>query len=88
VSAVSITPRYAPITDWCAISGMGRSSVYEALGRGDLRAIKLGVRTLIDVEAGLAWLASMPTAKITTGRSRCPRPPEATRRAPAGGAPQ
>jgi hypothetical protein len=67
---VSITPRYAPITDWCALSGMGRSSVYEALGRGDLKAIKLGVRTLIDVEAGLAWLASMPAAEITTGRTR------------------
>jgi hypothetical protein len=51
---------------------MGRSSVYEALGRGDLRAIKLGVRTLIDVEAGLAWLASMPAAEITTGRTRRP----------------
>jgi hypothetical protein len=49
---------------------MGRSSVYEALGRGDLKAIKLGVRTLIDVEAGLAWLASMPAAEITTGRHR------------------
>jgi hypothetical protein len=79
---VSVTPRYAPISDWCALSGMGRSSVYEALGRGDLKAIKLGVRTLIDVEAGLAWLASMPTAEITTGRTGRPRPAEA-RAAPA-----
>ena len=61
------------------MSGMGRSSVYEALGRGDLKAIKLGVRTLIDVEAGLGWLASMPAAEITTGRAR--RPAEATRSA-------
>jgi hypothetical protein len=83
-----ITPRYAPITDWCAISGMRRSSVYEALGRGVLRAIKLGTRTLIDVEHGLAWLASMPAAEITTGRSRSLRPREATRRAPAGCAPK
>ena len=71
---MSITPRYATIPDWCAISGMGRSSSYEALGRGDLKAIKLGVRTLIDVEAGLAWLGSMPAAEIRTGRSRRPRP--------------
>jgi hypothetical protein len=63
-----ITPRYAPIPDWCMVSGMRRSSVYEALGRGDLKAIKLGTRTLIDVEAGLAWLASMPAPAITTGR--------------------
>jgi predicted DNA-binding transcriptional regulator AlpA len=67
---LSVTPRYAPISDWCALTGMGRSSVYEALGRGDLKAIKLGVRTLIDVEHGLAWLASMPAAEITTGRTR------------------
>jgi hypothetical protein len=67
-----VTPRFAPISDWCVISGMGRSSVYEALGRGDLKAIKLGTRTLIDVEAGLAWLASMPPAVITTGRNRRP----------------
>jgi hypothetical protein len=64
------TPRYCSIADWCTISGMSRSGTYEALGRGDLRAIKLGVRTLVDVEHGLACLASLPAAKITTGRSR------------------
>jgi hypothetical protein len=31
---------------------------------GDLRAIKLGSRTLIDVDAGLAWLRALPSAKI------------------------
>jgi hypothetical protein len=67
---MSVTPRYARIADWCTLSGMSRSCAYEALGRGDLRAIKLGNRTLIDVEAGLAWLASMPAAEITTGRNR------------------
>jgi hypothetical protein len=49
---------------------MGRSSAYEALGRGHLRAKKLGSRTLIDVEHGLDYLASLPAAEITTGRSR------------------
>jgi hypothetical protein len=78
---VSITPRYSPISDWCALSGMSRSCTYEALGRGDLKAIKLGVRTLIDVEAGLAWLASMPAPEITTGRTRRLRPAEAARSA-------
>jgi hypothetical protein len=54
---------------------MSRSSTYEALGRADLKAIKLGVRTLIDVEHGLAWLASMPAAEITTGRRRRSKSP-------------
>lgn len=58
------TPKYATIPDWQHISGMGRTTTYEALGRGDLRSIKLGARVLIDVEAGLAWLASLPPAKI------------------------
>jgi hypothetical protein len=67
---LSVTPKYAPIPDWCALSGMSRSSTYEALGRGDLRAIKMGARTLVDVEHGLTWLATMPIAEITTGRRR------------------
>ena len=58
------TPKFAPVPQWCALSGMGRSSTYNALGRGDLKAIKVGSRTLVDVEAGLAWLRSMPAAQI------------------------
>lgn len=55
---------YATIAAWCRLSGMGRSASYEALGRGDLRAIKLGSRTLIDVPHGLAWLATLPSASV------------------------
>jgi hypothetical protein len=65
-----ITIKYAPLSDWFVISGMRRTATYEALGRGDLRAVKLNNRTLIDVERGLAWLASLPAAEITTGRRR------------------
>lgn len=58
-------PKYAPITPiWCGISGMSRTATYNALGRGDLKAIKVGNRTLIDVEAGLAWLRSQPSAQV------------------------
>jgi hypothetical protein len=67
------TPRYASIVDWRVISGMGRSATYLALGRGDLRAVKFGHRTLIDVEHGLAWVASLPPAKITTADRRLPK---------------
>ena len=42
-------PAYVPVLGWRDISGMSRTGTYEALGRGDLRAIKLGARTLIDV---------------------------------------
>jgi hypothetical protein len=57
-------PKYAPIPQWCVISGMGRSKTYEYLGAGKLHAIKLGKRLLIDVEHGLSYLATMPAARI------------------------
>jgi len=63
-----MAPKYATIPDWQGISGMRRTSTYEALGRGNLRSIKLGTRVLIDVEAGLEWLASLPPADIRTGQ--------------------
>ena len=57
-------PVFASIVRWCDLSGMGRSSTYEALGTGHLRAIKMGAKTLIDVAHGLAWLRSLPPASI------------------------
>lgn len=57
-------PARATVAGWCDVSGMGRSATYEALGRGDLRAVKLGSRTLIDVAHGLAWLDSLPPATV------------------------
>ncbi len=57
-------PAYASIPDWCRYSGVGRSSTYEALGRGDLRAVKLGSKTLIDVAHGLSWVNSLPMATV------------------------
>jgi hypothetical protein len=49
---------------------MGRRSIYDALGRGHLKAIKCGAKTLIDVAHGLAWLSSLPPAKIRAPRER------------------
>ena len=57
-------PAYTAIPTWCALSGMSRSSTYEALARGDLRAIKLGARTLVDVTHGISWLDSLPVATV------------------------
>jgi hypothetical protein len=57
-------PKFATLSQWCAISGMSRTATYNALGRGDLKAIKVGSRTLLDVEPGLAWLRSLPAAQV------------------------
>ncbi len=43
---------------------MSRSASYVELGRGNLRAVKCGNATLIDVPHGLAWLRSLPAAQI------------------------
>jgi hypothetical protein len=58
------SPKFAPLPQWCAISGMSRTASYNALGRGDLKAIKVGSRTLVDVDAGLDWLRSLPAAQV------------------------
>jgi predicted DNA-binding transcriptional regulator AlpA len=58
------TPKYATIPEWCRLTGLSRTASYEALSRGDLNAVKLGARTLVNVEAGLAWLATLPRAEF------------------------
>ncbi|MBB2170443.1 hypothetical protein HLH36_19280 [Gluconacetobacter aggeris] len=58
------TPRYMAINPFCAFSGLTRYKLYELLGTGDIRAIKVGKRTLIDVEQALTWLASRPVAQF------------------------
>lgn len=66
----SPSPKYCTIETWTGISGMSRRVVYEKLGTGELKAIKAGTRTLIDVDAGLAWLRSLPPAVIRAPRQR------------------
>ena len=44
------------ITEACAASGLGRSSVYKALGDGRLQSLKIGKRRLIGVASLLKWL--------------------------------
>lgn len=59
-----VTPRFSTIARWCDLSGMSRTGTYREIGNGNLIAKKLGKRTLIDVQAGLAWLAALPSADI------------------------
>jgi hypothetical protein len=79
------SPKYATIENWLVISGMGRRTTYDELGLGNLKAIKVGARTLIDVEAGLAWLRSRPAAVIRGPRPATQRTPTAAVRDRSGG---
>jgi hypothetical protein len=69
-AAAANRPAYCSIDNWLNMSGMGRRSTYDELGRGNLRAIKIGSKTLIDVEFGMKWLRSRPAAVIRAPRSR------------------
>ena len=85
--AVAQHPAYATLDGWLALSGMGRTSTYEALARGHLRGIKVGTRLLIDVSSGLAWLRARPPAAINlpgtmrkaTRRTESALPPATTK---------
>ena len=68
-------PRYCSIADWVRLSGVSRSVTYELLGDGKIQAVKLGSKTLINVDSGLKYLSSLPPAEITTGRNRRPASP-------------
>jgi excisionase family DNA binding protein len=40
------------------LTGLGRTTIYEAIGAGALTSIKIGTRRLITIEALRAWLSS------------------------------
>lgn len=56
-------PLAVTIPDAVKASGMSRSSIYEALKRGDLSARKAGRRTLISFADLQAYLANLPQYK-------------------------
>ena len=39
------------IREACRITGIGRSKLYELIGRGEIETIKIGAMTLIPVES-------------------------------------
>lgn len=53
-------PIAVTIPDAVRMSGMSRTSIYEALKRGDITARKAGRRTLISFADLQAYLASLP----------------------------
>jgi hypothetical protein len=77
-------PKLGPMKVWCAHSGLGRAKSYEMLAAKELHGFKHGRQMLIDIEHGLEYLRSLPSAQIrprTTPRRRS-TPPAAPSSAP------
>lgn len=57
----NLDPIAVSIADAVQLSGVGRSSIYEAIGRGDLPIRKRGRRSLVMVDDLRKWIESLPS---------------------------
>jgi excisionase family DNA binding protein len=55
------TPLAYSIPEACASSRIGRTTLYEAIRTGELRAVKRGRRTLILFDDLRTWIMNLPT---------------------------
>ena len=56
------------ISEACSAAAIGRTALYEAISRGELRAKKRGRRTLVMADDLRQWLDGLP--RITPKKSR------------------
>jgi excisionase family DNA binding protein len=49
------------VPDACKAAGLGRTTLYELIAAGRVRAMKAGTRTLVEAESLRRYLASLPT---------------------------
>lgn len=67
---ISIEPTHVTIEEACRLSGdEARTGIYNALGRGELRAIKRGRRILVELASIRERLAKCPPAKLKRYRT-------------------
>lgn len=59
-----IEPLADPIPIACARLGLSRSTLYAAAGRGDIRIVKYGGRSLVTRADQAAFLANLPAMPL------------------------
>jgi len=60
---MSQNPIALKIPEACTAARVGRTSLYEAIKRGELRALKRGKSTLILADDLRRWVESLPTVE-------------------------
>jgi excisionase family DNA binding protein len=50
------------ISEACGLLSVGRTTLYSAIKKGDLKTCKVGRRTLVTVESLQLWLESLPNS--------------------------
>ena len=68
-------PLAVSVTAATHLAGLGRTSIYEAIGTGDLASCKVGSRRLIMVEDLRTYLARQRHAAVGTRHVSAPPPP-------------
>ena len=69
-------PKFQTIKQFRADRGVGHTLTYQLIGAGKIKAIKLGAKTLIDVESADAFFLSLPvwTAKRSPKKAKVSSP--------------
>lgn len=69
----SVIKNMLSISEFSESYGPGRTKIYELLATGDLRAVKVGGRTLIPAEEAERWKKALPKWDPETPSGRSPR---------------
>jgi hypothetical protein len=59
-----VQPLALPLAAAVTVSGLSRSALYRAAGRGDVILLKCGRSTLVDMASMRTYLAGLPRASI------------------------